>query len=100
MQRTSSKGVGPYMLKVCPRASSSLKLFVSFLFCKKKRMLIFKSLFGGSDGNAGDQGWIPGSGKSPEKGMATHSNIIGILENSMDRGAWKATVHRVAKSWT
>ena len=32
-----------------------------------------------------------------EKGMATHSSI---LENSMDRGAWQATVHGVAKSWT
>ena len=29
-----------------------------------------------------------------EKGMATHSSI---LENPMDRGAWWATVHRVAK---
>ena len=33
-----------------------------------------------------------------EKGMATHSNSC--LENSMDRGAWRATVHRVTKSWT
>ena len=31
-----------------------------------------------------------------EKGMATHS----CLENSMDRGAWQATVHGVANSWT
>ena len=28
--------------------------------------------------------------------MATHS----YLENLMDRGAWRAVVHRVAKSWT
>ena len=27
-----------------------------------------------------------------EKGMATHSSILG-LENAMDRGAWRATVH-------
>ena len=32
-----------------------------------------------------------------EKGMATHSSI---LENPMDRGAWWATVHGVAKSRT
>ena len=32
-----------------------------------------------------------------EKGMATHSSI---LASSMDRGAWWATVHRVAKSQT
>ena len=34
-----------------------------------------------------------------EKEMATHSSIS-CLENSMDRGAWQATVHGVAKSWT
>ena len=34
-----------------------------------------------------------------EKGMATHSSILG-LENSVDRGAWWATVHGVAKSQT
>ena len=33
-----------------------------------------------------------------EKGMATHSNSC--LENSMDRGAWRATVHGVAKNQT
>ena len=27
-------------------------------------------------------------------------NQILSLENSMDRGAWRATVHRVSKSWT
>ena len=34
-----------------------------------------------------------------EKGMATHSGIL-WLENSIDRGAWWATVHGVAKSQT
>ena len=34
-----------------------------------------------------------------EEGMATHSSIL-ALENPMDRGAWWATVHGVAKSWT
>ena len=34
-----------------------------------------------------------------EEGVATHSNILDwrIL---MDRGAWQAAVHGVAKSWT
>jgi len=32
-----------------------------------------------------------------EKEMATHSSILG-LENLMDRGAWWAAVHGVAKS--
>ena len=34
-----------------------------------------------------------------EKEITTHSSILG-LENSMDRTAWQATVHGVAKSWT
>ena len=43
-------------------------------------------------------GSIPGSGRSPGGG---HSNQFQCccLENPMDRGAWLATVHRVAKSW-
>ena len=42
--------------------------------------------------NAGDLGLIPGSGKSPGEG---HGNPLqsSCLENSMDRRAWKATVH-------
>ena len=49
--------------------------------------------------NAGDSGLIPGSGRSPGEG---NSNPLqySCLENSMDRGAWGATVHGAAKSWT
>ena len=36
---------------------------------------------------------------SLEESMATHSSIL-AGENPMDRGAWQATVHGVAKSWT
>ena len=32
-----------------------------------------------------------------EESMATHSSIL-ALENPMDKGAWWATIHRVAKS--
>ena len=35
-----------------------------------------------------------------DKGMATHSHGERNLKNPMDRGAWQATVHRVAKSQT
>ena len=59
---------------------------------------------GGSDGeestcNVGDMGLIPGLGRSPGGG---HDNSLqcSCLENPMDRGAWQATVHGVAKSWT
>ena len=40
-----------------------------------------------------------GCDDSLEEEMATHSSIS-CLENSMDRGAWQATVHRVTKSQT
>ena len=33
-----------------------------------------------------------------EEGMATHSSIL-AWRIPMDRGAWQATVHEVAKSW-
>ena len=36
---------------------------------------------------------------SLEKEMATHFSIL-AWRNSMDRGAWQATVHGVSKSWT
>ena len=35
-----------------------------------------------------------------EKGMATHSNILAWRINSKDRGAWRATIHGVAKTLT
>ena len=59
---------------------------------------------GGSDGkvsahNVGDPGSIPGLGRSPGEGNG-HPLQYSCLENPMDRGAWQATVHGVAKSWT
>ena len=46
--------------------------------------------------NARDPGLIPGSGRSPggAKGNPLQSSC---LESPMDRGAWRATVHRVAR---
>ena len=49
--------------------------------------------------NAGDMGLIPGSGRSPGGGNDNPLQYS-CQENPMDRGAWLATVHRVAKSWT
>ena len=44
--------------------------------------------------------WVPSLGweDSLEEGMATHSSIC--QENPMDRAAWQATVHGIAKSRT
>ena len=52
-----------------------------------------------SDGNAGDLGSIPGSVRSPGEGNGNPLQYS-CLENPMDGGAWWATVHGVAKSWT
>ena len=48
--------------------------------------------------SAGDLGSIPESGRSLEKG--SYPLQYSCLENSMDRGAWRATVHAIAKSQT
>ena len=49
--------------------------------------------------NTGDLGSIPGLGRSPGEGNGNPFQYS-CLENPMDRGAWWATVHGVAKSWT
>ena len=47
--------------------------------------------------NAGDPGSIPGLAR-----WGQHNNLLhySSLENSMDRGTWRASVHRAAQSWT
>ena len=50
-------------------------------------------------GNVRDAGLILGSGRSPGGGRG-NSLRYSCLENPMARGAWQATVHRVAKSQT
>ena len=49
--------------------------------------------------NEEDPGSIPGSGRYPGGG---HGNSLWYfyLENPVDRGAWRAIAHRVAKSQT
>ena len=49
--------------------------------------------------NAGDPGSIPGLGRSPGEGNGNPLQYS-CLENPMDRGAWRATVHGVAESDT
>ena len=50
-------------------------------------------------GDIRDTGLIPGSERSPGGG---HGNPLqySCLENSTDRGAWRATVHGIAMSQT
>ena len=49
--------------------------------------------------DARDPGLIPGSRRSPEEGNGNPLQYS-CLENSMDRGAWQATVYGVKKNWT
>ena len=46
--------------------------------------------------NGGDPGLISGSGRSPVEGNGYYPLQYSCLENSMNRGAWWATVHGVA----
>ena len=88
--------------------------YILILFCgkayrksfKNNRDLILRTggFPGGSDVkvsacNAGDLGSIPGWGRSPGEGNGNPLQYS-CLENPMDGGAWWATVHGVAKSWT
>ena len=50
-------------------------------------------------GDTGDSDLIPGLGRPPGGGNGNPLQYS-CLENSMDRGAWRATVHGVAKSQT
>ena len=50
-------------------------------------------------GDARDMGSILGLGRSPGGGNGSPLQYS-CLENSMDRGAWRATVHRVTKCQT
>ena len=49
--------------------------------------------------SGGDQSSVLGLGKSPGEGNGNPLQYF-CLENSRDRGAWRAIVHGVAKSWT
>ena len=94
----------------CPFPISSQKttfldlIFTIFLIILLP-VYIYPLVFtGGSDNKesthkAGDLGLIPGSGRSPaeEDGYPLQDSCLG---NPMDRGAWWATVHGVAKSQT
>ena len=67
-------------------------------------LLAYKGFLGGSvvknpPANAGDVGSIPGSGRSPG-GENGNPLQYSCLENPMDRGSRRATVHEVTKSQT
>ena len=68
---------------------------------KRMNKAKFRGFPGGSDGresacDAGDPGSIPGLGRAPGGGNGNPLQYL-CLGNPMDRGAWRATVHVVAK---
>ena len=62
-------------------------------------VLVIKDPPPNSDMQAGDTASIPGLGTSPEEGNGNSLQYF-CLDNSMDRGAWWAIVHRITKSQT
>ena len=95
---TKSLHVGISSYWVCQEVLSHSQSFNSVLLEPLTRQ---RASPGGSDSkesacNAGDLGSILGSGISRERNG--YSLQDSCLENSMDRGAWYATVHGVAES--
>ena len=79
-------------------------LYFIVVFLNHGKIHIPRSFPGGSDEkesacNAGDLGSIPGLERSPgeRNGNPLQYSCLG---NSMDRGAWRAIVYGVTKSWT
>ena len=62
-------------------------------------MVLVVKILPASAGDLRDMGLIPGTGRSPRGGNGNPLQCS-CLGNTMDRGAWQAIVHRVAKSRT
>ena len=80
--------------------TSNQMTFVSLIYLHLLVFCLISRLPGGSEGkasacDAGDPGLIPRSGRSPGEENG-HPLQYSCLEKPMDRGAWWATVHRVA----
>ena len=101
-----------FLVKVSVQITCSFfKLDYLFYYCGTLKILYYSYVYtyryiymcfpSGSDGKesackAGDPGSVPGLGRSPEEGNGYPLQYF-YLENSMDRGAWWATVHGVIK---
>ena len=109
----NSTGYEPRQLpSQCPlqRARLTLKSREEAKYSRCSYMLVmemmeFGCMSGGSDGiesgcKAGDPGSIPRLGRSLSWEGNGYPLQYFCLENSVDRGAWRATVHGAAKSWT
>ena len=71
---------------------SAIQYNLLFFECGKNLCRLPRWLSGNPPANAGDVGSIPGLGRSPGEGNRDPLQCS-CLENSVDRGAWRATVH-------
>ena len=88
--RNQSRLLASRYPRICPNACHSVCLFPGGASGKEPSA---------NAGDIRDAGAIPGSGRSPGGGLGSPLQYS-CLENPMDRGAWWATVHGIAKSWT
>ena len=72
---------------------------IQLVFWKKQYSGTSDKEFAFIAGDTRDMGLISGSGRSSGVGNGNPPQYS-CWENSMDRGAWRAIVHGVAKSWT
>ena len=90
---------------LCSAAKKSIKkhTHTTFLSLILLNQLFIKSFPGGSVVKnltaSADAGSVPGSGRSTEGGNGNPLQYS-CLENTVERGAWRATVHRIAKELT
>ena len=96
MDRETWRVAVPWVAKSRTQLSDWTELNVKDACCK----LGFPSGSAGKEStcNARDTGSIPGLGRSPGGGLGNPIQYS-HLQRSMDRGAWRATVQRVAKGW-
>ena len=92
-----------HSLKLRSHTSFKLDIFLQmiFLITLSKQDLVFlgSSVSKEFACNAGDPSLIPGSGRSPGEGIG-YPLHYSCMENPMDRGAQRATLHAIAKNGT
>jgi len=101
-RKTTTKKQKPKEKKTKMSKKKSGTLLTSLMYVSLARASQAALVMKSPPANAGDvraAGSIPGSGSSPAEGNA-NPLWDPCLENPMDRGAWRATVHRVTKSQT
>ena len=74
-------------------------LYTVLCICWGSQMTLIEKILSDKAGDIRDLSLIPESGRSPG---GVHGNPLqySCLENPMDGGAWRATVHKVTKRWT